>query len=335
MERPTALVTGATGFLGGALCRRLAGDGWDVSILARNPAAAEALRTEHGVRVFAGDLADLPAVRRAVPSGTEFIFHCAAKVGSWGTRKEYYAANVTGTENLLAAARAAGVRRFVHVSTPSLCFRWSARRGFREDDPLPRPATPYAWSKRIAEERVRETCAAAGMEGVLLRPRAVFGPGDPHILPRMIETLRAGRLPIIGSGHTLTDMTFIENAVDALLLAAGTPAERCSGRTYHVTNGEPVNLWEMLRGLAEATGVPPPQKLVPFPIAFGLGATLEFFARALRLGEPPLTRYTASLLGRDATLDISAVRRDLGYVPRVSVRGGLEQFVAWWRARPH
>ncbi len=321
-NRGLAFVTGSTGFVGGELTRRLVGDGWEVVGFARGETQVD------GVRATRGDLADADAVLAAMPAGGATVWHVGGAVGNWGPRGPYHAANVRGTENVLQAAAQRGARRVVHVSTPSLCFRWKSRLDVREDDPLPaRQPNAYAWSKRLAEDRVR---AWAEGEWNILRPRAVIGAGDAHILPRMAAALRAGRLPQIGDGTNEMDMTSIENAVDALVLAGIVPAEKAAGKVFHVTNGAPTPFWDALRGVCARLGVPPPRRRLPFAPAFALGALFELLGGRR---EPPLTRYAVCLLGRSQTLSIERARRDLAYAPRVTTAESLEAWCASELAR--
>ena len=321
-SRGLAFVTGSTGFVGGELARRLVGDGWEVVGFARGETRIE------GVRATRGDLADANAVLAAMPTGGATVWHVGGAVGNWGPRGPYHAANVRGTANVLSAAARRAAQRVVHVSSPSMCFRWKSRLKVREDDPLPaRSPNAYAWSKRLAEEQV-QTWAEG--EWNILRPRAVIGAGDAHILPRMAAALRAGRLPQIGDGTNVMDMTSIENAVDALGLAGTAPAEQAAGKVFHVTNGAPTPFWDALRDVCARLGVPPPRRRLPFALAFALGAVFEVLGGRR---EPPLTRYSVCLLGRSQTLSIERARRDLGYAPRISTEESLEAWCAEELAR--
>ncbi len=201
----------------------------------------------------------------------------------------------------------------------------------KQNDPLPpRPLSAYAATKRLAEQAV-DRAHAAGLPTITLRPRAIFGPGDQVLLPRLIRQLERGRLPIIGSGDTVADLTYVDNVVDALLLCARAPAAAL-GRTYNLTNGETVRLWDMVARLAGALGYPVPRRRLSLRAALAVAGALEAAYTLLPGREPPLTRYTVRMLAQDATLDITAAKRDLGYVPRVSLEDGLQRFVAWWQA---
>ncbi len=324
------LVTGATGFVGGALARRLHAAGARVTAQGRRAAEGAALEAA-GLRFVRGDLAER-AVAGAASAGQQFIFHCAALAAPWGPYQDFYRANVTATENIVNSALQAGAARLVHVSTPSVYFADQPRRAVRESDPLPpRQLTAYADTKRLAEQVVDEA-QAAGLATITLRPRAIFGPGDATIFPRLLRQMARGRLRVIGAGDNLADFTYIENVIDGLLLAAHAPAAAL-GRKYNLTNGEPQPLWPLIARVSAALGYGPPKGRVPLGAALALAGALELAYTLLRRQtEPPLTRYTVRMLALDATLDISAARRDLGYAPPVSVDEGLARFIAWWRA---
>jgi nucleoside-diphosphate-sugar epimerase len=326
------LVTGGAGFLGGGLCRGLLARGdTPISFQRRHSAALEAL----GVEQRLGDLADAAAVQRAF-EGVDAVLHNAAKAGQWGSRESYFSANVTGTDNVIAACRARGITRLVYTSTPSVTHSGRTPvEGGNETN------TPYgehfkAWypaSKKIAEQRL--LAANDGkLATVALRPRLIWGPGDTQLLPRLVDRAVAGRLRFVGDGENRMDTTFIENAVDAHLRAldALQPAAACAGRAYFISNGEPLSAREIVNDLLRAADAPEVDKTIPFAAAYAAGAALELAWRMLRLdGEPPMTRFLAEQLSTPHWYDISAAERDFGYRPRVSVAEGLAQTAAWWR----
>ena len=324
-----ALVTGATGFLGGALAHRLHERGDQVTVFGRSPGALAALE-QAGMRALRGDLADTAAVRAAC-HGQEVVFHVGALSSAWGQAEAFYRANVLGTRSVAAGCEAERVRRLVYVSTPSIYFRYASRLNVPEDAPLPRkPANEYARTKLLAEAEL-DRAHARGLPVISIRPRAIFGIGDQAILPRLVARLRAGSLRVIGDGQNITDLTYVENVVDALLLCAQAPVT-LMGKTYNITNGQPLPLWGLIRQLCAALDLAYPRRQVAYPVALALASLLEAAAR-LRPGqpEPLLTRYMVGVLARSTTLDITAARRELGYVPRIPVEEGFERFVAWWR----
>ena len=325
-----ALVTGATGFLGGALAHRLHALGWNVTAQGRDPSALKALEAQ-GVRAVQVNLEDTQAIVNAC-RGQEIVFHSGALANDWGRPEAFRNANVLGTQNVIRGCQEQKVKRLVHVSTPSIYFRFAPRLNVKETDPLPPPVTEYARTKRLAEDEV-DKAFAMGLPTVIIRPRAIFGPGDRIILPRLINRLERGILRVIGDGQNLADMSYIENVVDALLLCAEAPAHAL-GKKYNITNGEPIRLWKMIEKLCQRLDLKYPTQRVPYPLVDKIAGAMEFVARLLpNQLEPPLTRYSVAMISLTTTLDISAARRDLGYAPRVSNEEGFERFVEWWKSK--
>jgi nucleoside-diphosphate-sugar epimerase len=331
------LVTGGTGFLGRRLVDRLLAAGRRVTVLGRTPAPE---LERQGVRFVRAALDDVGAVRAAC-RGAETVFHVAAKVGVWGRYQEFFRANVVGTRALLDGCRDHGVARMVYTSTPSVVYNGRDLAGVDESLPLTTACpSPYPVTKAIAE---REVVAAnsAELRTVALRPHLIWGVGDPHLVPRVLARARAGRLRIVGAGRNRVDMVHIDNAVDAHLLAeqalavchlpndqrAG--ARRADGRAFFITNDEPVVLWDWINALLRALGEPPVTKSVSLPAAHVAGFLCEALWEWLPLrGEPPMTRFIAAELAKDHWFDVTAARRDLGYVPRVSMAQGTADLVA-------
>ena len=324
----TLLVTGGGGFLGEALVRRLVAGGASVRSFSRQHYPQLAAL---GVDQHQGDLADAAAVHRAV-AGCELVFHTAAKAGVWGSYDSYFRPNVVGTRNLLSACRRQGVPRLIYTSSPSVVFTGGNMAGVDESLPYPpQYHTPYPATKAQAE---REVLAANSQEllTVSLRPHLIWGPGDHHLVPRILARGRAGQLRRIGTGGNRVDSTYIDNAVAAHLAAAARlqPGAACAGRAYFIANDEPWPLWQLIDRMLAADGQPPVQRSLPAPLAYAIGALLETGYRLLRRrDEPRLTRFVARELATDHWFDLSAARRDLGYAPAVSVEQGLQRLQQW------
>jgi len=333
----SVLVTGGTGFLGRRLVLRLLGEGRRVTVLSRRADADLAAR---GVRFVCASLDDAAAVRSAC-AGQHTVFHTAAKVGVWGPYADFYKTNVIGTRALIEGCREHGVSRLVYTSTPSVVYNGRDIAGGDERLPLTTHCpSPYPLTKAIAE---REVIAANSekLRTVALRPHLIWGAGDPHLVPRLLASARRGRLRIVGSGQNRVDMVHVENAVDAHLLAEAAlngdfASSAAAGRAYFITNGEPVRLWDWVNGLLAALGEPPVTRRISLRGAMAIGGFCEGLWRGLPFllkNEPPITRFVAAELAKDHWFDIGAARRDLGYVPRISMEQGFSELIDRLRSR--
>ncbi len=324
----SVLVTGGTGFLGRHIVERLLAAGRRVTVLARQPAPDLEKR---GVRFIRASLDDAAAISNSC-AGIETVFHTAAKVGVWGRYDDFFRTNVLGTRALLAGCRTHAVRRLVYTSTPSVVYHGGDLAGADESLPLTTDCpSPYPLTKAIAEREVLASNSEK-LRTVALRPHLIWGIGDPHLVPRVLERARAGRLRLVGTGRNRVDMVHIENAVDAHLLAEAALARSDSpapGRAYFITNGEPIFLWDWINDLLRALGEPPITKKISLRTASTVGVVCEALWRLLPLStEPPMTRFIAAELAKDHWFDLSAARRDLGYTPRVSMAAGTAELVA-------
>ena len=315
------LVTGGTGFLGRHLARGLLERGHGVRLMGRSFAGASDLTRAGAVPVRA-DLRDRESVIAAC-RGVGAVFHVGALSAPWGAARDFHDINVGGTASVLAGCREHGVRRVVYVSSPSVVFDGRDHVNLREDAPYPRRfASVYSLTKKLGEDLVNAASREGHLETVVLRPKAMFGPGDQSLLPRLVEVARRKRLPQIGDGRNLVDLTYVENVVQALLLALDSPA--APGNTYTITNGEHVPLWPTVRLVLRRTGLPDDLRPLPLPLALTIARLMEI-GGTLRGTEPLLTTYTVGILARTQTYDISAASRDLGYVPQVSVADGVQR----------
>lgn len=322
-----ALVTGGGGFLGSAIVRMLHERGYEVSVLGRGvyPHIAAYIK-----QMFQADIRQAPAVARAC-EGMDAVFHVAALARIWGRRRDFWSINVEGTRNVIEACRANGVPRLVFTSTPSVVFGKDALCGVDESTPYPsRHLAPYGETKAVAERTVLAANSPT-LATVALRPHLIFGPGDPHLIPRVIARARAGRLRQVGDGNNLVDVTYIDNAADAHIKAADslTPGGPCAGRAYFISQGEPVSLWPWLNELLAAVGAPTVTRFMSFRNAYRAGSVLEATYRAFGIGrEPLMTRFLATQLAKSHYFDISSARRDFGYIPTISTADGVRRLVA-------
>jgi nucleoside-diphosphate-sugar epimerase len=326
------LVTGGGGFLGGAICRLLRARGDDVVSLARHRyPALDAL----GVVQVEGDIAILDKVVEAA-TGCDAIIHVAAKPGAWGSYASYYDANVRGTDHALAACDLLGIGRLVYTSTPSVAHAGGDLEGVDESVPYPTHfRAHYPATKAIAEQRVL-AANGAKLATVALRPHLIWGPGDNHLLPRILARADAGRLRFVGTVRKKIDVVYVDNAAQAHLdaldrLAPGAP---CAGKAYFISQGEPIYADDMINRMLAACGRPLETRRVPYPVAYAAGAVLEAVWTVFRLGgEPPMTRFVAEQLATAHWYDIGAARRDLGYAPAISIDEGMARLKAWWSSQ--
>lgn len=315
------LITGGTGFLGRHLGAALLGAGDEVCLLGRDFGEVAGLLGAGAVPMRA-DLRDREAVVEAC-RGVDAVVHSGALSAPWGPWSAFEAINVGGTRHVVAGCRRHGVGRLVLISSPAAIFTGEDHVLTTEAAPYPRRFTShYARSKAEAEQVVR---AAPELPSVILRPKALFGPGDRALLPRVVAAARAGRLPQVGDGRNLVDVTYVENAAAAAALALR--RDEALGRIYHITNGEHVPLWELIREVLRRLGIPDQLRPVPIEALLVAAAALEA-GSALTGREPLLTPYTVAILGRTQTYDIAAARRDLGYTPAISVAEGVERTLA-------
>jgi nucleoside-diphosphate-sugar epimerase len=319
-----AFVTGGSGFIGGALVRRLRAGGWSVRGLARSDAASERLRAA-GAEPVRGDLEDVDAMA-AGAEGADVLFHAAAALGEWGRREDFERGNVAGTRNALEAARRAGVRRFVHVGTEAGLLAGQPLVDVDETAPLrPDSKALYSATKARAEQAVRDANGPE-LQTVVVRPRLVWGAGDTTILPALVEAVRRGRFRWIDGGRHRTSTTHVDNAVHGLVLGAerGRP-----GGVYFVTDGEPVVFRDFVAELLATQGVEAPERSVPGALARLAAPALEGVWRALRLrGQPPVTRLAYWLSALETTIDISHARAELGYEPVRTIPEGMAELRA-------
>ncbi|MEX2173277.1 MAG: NAD-dependent epimerase/dehydratase family protein [Pirellulaceae bacterium] len=323
-----ALVTGAGGFLGQYLVEQLVARGDRVRTLSRRRYPQ---LDPLGVEQVLGDIQD-PAAVLAACRDVDVVFHVAAVAGIWGPWQHYHGINTVGTHNVVAACRQARVGRLVFTSSPSVTFAGSDQCGVDESAPYPaRWLCHYPHSKALAEQAV---LGANGpdLATCSLRPHLIWGPRDTHLIPRLIERARRGQLRQVGGGQNLVDAVYVENAAQAHLLAADAlrPGAAAAGRAYFITNAEPVNCWDWINQILALAGLPPVARRISFRAAYAAGAALEGLWTVLgRTGEPRMTRFLAAQLATSHYFDITAARRDLGYVPRVGMAEGMVRLEGW------
>lgn len=331
-----AFVTGAGGFLGKAICERLLAVGIKVTGFARGDYPQ---LSAMGVTMVKGDLADESAVMAAMHS-CDIVFHVASKAGVWGSKQSYYSPNVDGAQYIINACKKSNISKLIYTSTPSVTFAGVDENGCDESAPYAdKYLNFYGESKAVAEKMMINangdvTIAGDKLQTVSLRPHLIWGPGDPHLVPRVLERAKAGRLKLVGKQDKLVDTIYVGNAAFAHVLAAerlcqasfvGVQAQ-CAGKAYYLSNDEPITMAAMLNKILDCKDLPAVSKRVPTSVAYGVGVLLESIYSLLgKTEEPIMTRFVARQLSTSHYFDIGAAKADLGYSAIVSIDEGMQR----------
>lgn len=326
------LVTGGGGFLGTHIIKELL----------KNPSYIVTNFSRHtyahledlGVPTIKGDLRKKEDVERALDQGFEAIFHVAAVAGVWGKYEDYYGINYLGTKNLLEAAEARGIQKFVYTSTPSVVFNKDDLLGVGEEQPYATEfLNAYSETKTMAEKLVLEKDNGKTFLTCAIRPHLIWGPGDPHLFPRVIQKGKQGKLRIVGDGENLVDIVYVENAALAHVQAFEhlNPGSPVCGQAYFVGQERPVKLWSFINQVLGYVKVGPVMKSLDVKTAYKIGWLLEKVFKALGINkpEPPMTRFVALNLGKSHYFSHEKAKKHFGYTPRVSIEEGLKRTFAY------
>jgi nucleoside-diphosphate-sugar epimerase len=327
------LVTGGGGFLGSHIAKRLLSRGDDVCVLGRKkysflPSSIESIQV---------DLRDREEVVKACEN-MDAVFHVGAMTGIWGKKNDFHEINVNGTKHIIEGCKKYGVKKLIYTSSPSVVFNHESLEN--ADESLPYADSyycEYPKSKAIAERLVMRANGDDSLQTVSLRPHLIWGPGDPHLVPRIIDSAKKKRLLQVGDGKNRVDIIYIDNAVEGHILACDALGQgsEVAGKCYFLSDGESVVLWEWINNLLERLGVPTVQKSISFSAAKTLGGALELLYKGLGLpGEPRMTRFVAEQLATSHYFDISRARRDFNYKPIISIDEGLNRLVKSLRVPP-
>jgi len=321
-------ITGINGFIGSNLATRLIAEGQEVSGLVRktsNLSFLEGLK----VKLFFGDLSDKALLDKAT-QGIDVVYHVAGRASDWGPMELFRKVNVEGTKNLMESSVNSGVKRFVFISSAAV----HGFRGFRdatEDSPKTATIFPYSITKREAEDLVNRYHRERGLPTLIIRPGNVFGPRDRVTFAKMAELIEKGQMVYISRGRPLTCPTYVENLIDAILLAVD--RKDTVGETFIITDGLEITWKEYMDKIAEKLGVRRPLFSVPYPVAYSAAAVCEAILKLFRSKKPPIiTRYRIANVGKDYHFTIKKARAKLGYQPRVSLDEGMERTVEWYKS---
>lgn len=321
-----ALVTGGGGFLGLYVVEQLLAAGHQVRVFCRgNYSALQRV----GIDTIQGDIRDARAVGAAC-RGIDAVFHIAALPGIWGSWNTYHSVNTVGTQSVIEGCRAAGVSRLIYTSSPSVVFDGSDH--LNADESLRYPAKfmcHYAHSKALAEQAVLQANHDGSLRTISLRPHLIWGPRDNHLIPRLLQRARSGRLRRVGDGRNVVSVSYVENAAAAHVQAEESlrNSGKAAGQAYFINEPEPVNLWDWIDELLALIELPPIRKSVPAGAARRIGLLMELLWKMLP-GEPPMTRFVAAQLAGSHSYSVQAAIRDFGYTPVCTMAEGMQRLQA-------
>jgi nucleoside-diphosphate-sugar epimerase len=322
-------ITGATGFIGGHLAQRLRREHQPVRCLVRassDTSLLEALEVE----LVVGDLENRSSVGEAV-KGCRYVFHCGALVSDWATVSEIARVNVQGTQNVLEACVFSGVERLVHFSTTDI-YGYSGGGAIDESYRPSRFRNWYAQTKLAAEEEVRRLASAHALDAVILRPATAYGPRSTEVVGEIARAIRSRRMILINGGRAAAGLCYIENLIDAAVLAQRHRAAR--GHAFNLSDGLNITWKQFTDDLADGLGCPHVRWSMPYWLADGLGFSLEHGYRFLRnltglSTSPLLSRQAVHVMGNNQEFSTRKARELLGWEPRVDYQTGLHATIEW------
>ncbi len=320
----TVIVTGATGFLGKRTALYLKSLGYEVYALGRKTQLSTFFE-RNGIRFISGDLSCSDVLDRLPIAAYDFV-HCAGFSSPWGKKKEFHDSNIVATQNCINFALSRNVRRFIHISSPSIYFDFKNREQLTESSYIPKNQVNfYSNSKLISEKKVLYSFKTQGLPSIVLRPKAIVGAGDAAIMPRILRSLKKGKLLLINQGRAMVDVTHVDNVVLAIQLALEAP-KRLEGESFNITNGVSHSITSLLSKVLKALNVGYQFRHIPYPIAYMKASVDESLARLTGI-EPVLTRYSLGIVSYSQTFNIQKAKKQLGYAPRASVEDAISEYV--------
>jgi nucleoside-diphosphate-sugar epimerase len=320
-----ALVTGANGFLGSYIVQLLLKKGHEVTAMTRRK---DELQRQSDLRVANGDMRNVDGLLEAF-QGQEVVFHTASVSGIWGSWKHFHSNNTIGTRNVVAACQQTGVKKLIYTSSPSVTFSGEDQINVNESVGYSKKwLCHYPHSKALAEQSVLQATEDSPLLTCALRPHLIWGPGDRHLIPRLLDRARQKKLIRVGPGTNQIDMIYVENAAMAHLQACEALKEESPvrGSAYFISQDEPVNCWGWINEILQLAGLPRVKRSISFKTAYRLGAALETYHEMFNIQrEPRMTRFLALQLAKNHYFDISKAKRDFGYRPIVTSAEGMRR----------
>jgi nucleoside-diphosphate-sugar epimerase len=322
------IITGATGFIGRNLAETLHADDVEVLATGRSPDKGEQLRKQ-GIEFRPADLLDLTRLT-GLFTPADCVIHCAARAGDWGSYRDFYQANVIGTQNVIRACKHHQIKKILFISTPSIYYNGRDRYNISESDPLPARQTTHYSKTKLAAEKELLALQLQGFRVIVFRPRAVYGPYDQIIVPRILKMAEKKNLPLINDGQALVDITWVGNFVDAVRRSLVAP-DTAYNQVYNISNGDPIRLKDWFAQILEIFGRPFKPKNVPEPMAKTVALAMELASR-LPFGpkKPSLTRFSVGYMAKSMTLSIERAKKHLGYHPEIGNQESFEKYARWY-----
>ena len=325
----TVLVTGATGFVGGAVAQRLRSENCIVRTLVRRNSDTAEL-TAAGCELCFGDITEAASVQEAM-AGADAAVHCAALASDWDPPERFVQVNIEGSRHIFEAALQCGVKRIVHISTTDVLGVYPDGRTVDDSYPLKKTGFPYSDTKAEAERIAFAYAKERGLPVAVIRPAWIYGPGDRHFLPEIVEAMRAHQMMFIGSSRNTIPMCYIDNLVDAILLALTCP--EAVGQAYIVCDGAVMSWRELTDLLADQLGLSKVRWTVPLPVAQVLAFGAETLAKLEKSTKrPALTRYWLAFGSRDLHYSNSKICRELSFSPQIMPEEGLARSIEWLKS---
>jgi len=320
-----ALVTGATGFIGGHIVRYLLSSGFRVRALVRNRGRADKL-AGMDIELTYGDVLEVDSLRKCY-EGVDLIYSCVGMLGRWGTPEgTYRKVNAEGVRNLLENCPDGRIRQFIHISSAGVLG--PLRDGVIADESFPySPSNIYEQTKCEAEKIILALCPKKGIPFTIIRPEFVYGPGDLHVLG-LFKAIQRGRFALMGDGESLLHPTYIDDLIHGIHLCTGN--RKAMGQIYLITGDRPVKVRELVEIIAGELGVTPPRIKIPPSVAYLGAGIMERVAKLIRFN-PPLTKSRVRFFTENRAFSSLKAHVELGYTPQVDLREGVRRTIRWYR----